>query len=99
MVGARGGVTPFPGSAAYAVSKAGVHMLAQAIASEVRGKNINVNAVLPGTIDTPANRQAMPRADFSKWVKPEELANVILFLASAAANEINGALIPVYGAG
>lgn len=99
LVGARGGVTPFPGAAAYAVSKAGVHTLTQAIASEVRGQNINVNAVLPGIIDTPANRQAMPDADFSTWVKPEALAKVILFLASDAANEINGSLIPVYGAG
>jgi len=99
LVGARGGVSPFPGSAAYAVSKAGVHTLTQAIASEVRGRNINVNAVLPGIIDTPTNRQAMPDADFSKWVKPEALAKVILFLASDAASEINGALIPVYGAG
>jgi NAD(P)-dependent dehydrogenase (short-subunit alcohol dehydrogenase family) len=74
-------------------------MLTQAIASEVRGQNINVNAVLPGIIDTPANRQAMPHADFSQWVKPDELAKVILFLASDAASVINGALIPVYGVG
>jgi NAD(P)-dependent dehydrogenase (short-subunit alcohol dehydrogenase family) len=94
-VGARGGVAPFPGGAAYAVSKAGVHALTQAIASEVRGKNININAVLPSTIDSPANRQAMPQANFSEWVKPDDLAKVILFLASDAANEINGALIPV----
>ncbi len=99
LVGSRGGVTPFPGAAAYAVSKAGVHTVTQAIASEVRGKNINVNAVLPGIIDTPANRQAMPDADFSKWVQPEDLAHVILFLASDESKEINGALIPVYGMG
>lgn len=95
LVGARGGITPVPGAAAYAVAKSGVHALTQAIASEVCGRNINVNAVLPGIIDTPANRQAMPDADFSQWVKPEDLAQVILFLASDAASGINGALIPV----
>jgi NAD(P)-dependent dehydrogenase (short-subunit alcohol dehydrogenase family) len=98
-IGARGAIKLFPGSAAYAVSKAGVHTLTQAIAEEVRGKNINVNAVLPSIIDTEANRQAMPKADFSKWVKPEDLARVILFLASEEAKDIHGALIPVYGKG
>lgn len=98
-VGARGAISPQPGSAAYAVAKAGVHALTQALAAEVRGKNINVNAVLPGIIDTPINRQMMPQADFSKWVTPEDLARVILFLASDAARQIHGALIPVYGSG
>ncbi len=98
-VGARGAITPQPGSAAYAVAKAGVHALTRALAAEVRGKNINVNAVLPGIIDTPINRQMMPQADFSKWVTPEDLARVILFLASDAARQIHGALIPVYGSG
>ncbi|MCS6804365.1 MAG: SDR family NAD(P)-dependent oxidoreductase [Acidobacteriota bacterium] len=99
FVGARAAVAPFPGAAAYAVSKAGVHALTQAIASEVAGHNINVNAVLPATLDTPLNRQAMPDADFSTWVQPEALAQVILFLASDAAKHIHGALIPVYGTG
>lgn len=96
-VGARAAIRVFPDSAAYAVAKAGVHTLTQVIAEEVRGKNININAVLPSIINTEANRLAMPDADFSKWVTPEDLARVVLFLASDEAKDIHGALIPVYG--
>jgi NAD(P)-dependent dehydrogenase (short-subunit alcohol dehydrogenase family) len=96
-VGARGALHPVPGSAAYAVAKAGVHTLTHAIAEEVRGKNINVNAVVPGFMDTDANRRTMPEADHSQWVKPEQLATVILFLASDEAKAVHGALVPVYG--
>jgi len=67
------------------------------MADEYKRRGINVNAVLPGTIDTPQNRQATPGADFGLWVKPEELARVILFLASEDASPIHGALIPVFG--
>ena len=85
------------GVGAYAASKAGVLNLTETIADEVRDYDINVNAILPSTIDTPANRRAMPKADFSKWVKPEEIARVMVFLASDDSKPINGAGIPVYG--
>lgn len=95
-VGAMGALQAGSGMGAYAASKAGVHRLTEALAAEWKGK-ITVNAVLPSTIDTPANRASMPRADFGKWVTPQELADVILFLASDAASAVTGALIPVSG--
>src|ERR1700733_3117912 len=95
-VGAMGAIQAGAGMGAYAASKAGVHRLTEALAAEWKGK-ITVNAVLPSTIDTAANRASMPDADFAKWVRPEELANVILFLASEAASAVTGALLPVSG--
>jgi NAD(P)-dependent dehydrogenase (short-subunit alcohol dehydrogenase family) len=95
-VGAMGALQAGSGMGAYAASKAGVHRLTEALAAEWKGK-LTVNAVLPSTIDTAANRASMPKADFGKWVTPEELANVILFLASDAASAVTGALIPVSG--
>jgi NAD(P)-dependent dehydrogenase (short-subunit alcohol dehydrogenase family) len=95
-VGAIGALQAGAGMGAYAASKAGVHRLTEALAAEWKGK-IAVNAVLPSIIDTPANRASMPKADFGKWVTPQELANVILFLASDAASAITGALLPVSG--
>jgi NAD(P)-dependent dehydrogenase (short-subunit alcohol dehydrogenase family) len=85
------------GGALYAASKAGAVALFDSLAAEVKPHNINVNSVLPSIIDTAANRKAMPRADFSKWPKPEEIARVILFLCSEEARVIHGAAIPVYG--
>ncbi|GBD37969.1 Dihydroanticapsin 7-dehydrogenase [bacterium HR37] len=85
------------GVGAYGASKAGVLNLTEAIAEEVREYDINVNAILPSVIDTPANRKAMPEADFSKWVKPEEIARVVVFLASDESKPISGAGIPVFG--
>jgi NAD(P)-dependent dehydrogenase (short-subunit alcohol dehydrogenase family) len=81
--------------AAYSISKSAVMRLTESMAAELRDMDINVNCVLPGTIDTPANRQAMPNADYSRWVKPEIVAEVILFLASDSARTLNGASIPV----
>jgi NAD(P)-dependent dehydrogenase (short-subunit alcohol dehydrogenase family) len=95
-VGAMGATQAGAGMGAYAASKAGVHRLTEALAAEWKGK-ITVNAVLPSTIDTAANRASMPSADFAKWVRPEELAEVILFLASDAASAVTGALLPVNG--
>jgi NAD(P)-dependent dehydrogenase (short-subunit alcohol dehydrogenase family) len=95
-VGAMGAIQAGAGMGAYAASKAGVHRLTEALAAEWKGK-ITVNAVLPSTIDTAANRAGMPNADFAKWVRPQELADVILFLASEAASAVTGALIPVVG--
>jgi len=85
--------------AAYAASKRAVLALTDAMAAELRDSGVTVNAVLPSTIDTEANRRASPRADFSKWVKPEEIARVILFLAGPDARIVSGAHVPVFGRG
>ena len=95
-VGAIGALQAGSGMGAYAASKAGVHRLTEALAAEWKGK-ITVNAVLPSIIDTAANRASMPGADFKKWVTPQELAEVILFLISDAASAVTGALLPVSG--
>ena len=98
-VAARVVEAPVAGSIAYSVSKAGVAALTRALAIETKGDGILVNAVLPSIIDTPANRAAMPNADFGKWPKPEELAAAILWLASPEMRLTSGALVPVYGLG
>jgi len=85
------------GMGAYAASKSGVLKLTEALAAELKDHNITVNAVLPSTIDTPANRADMPTADFSRWVAPSDLASVIVFLLSDEARALTGALIPVAG--
>ena len=82
---------------AYIAAKSAVIRLTEAMAAELREKNINVNCVLPTIIDTPENRAAMPKADPQKWVAPEDLASVIVFLASPAAKAVHGAAIPVTG--
>lgn len=83
--------------AAYAASKRALLQLTEAMAAELRDERITVNALLPSTIDTPANRRAMPGADHARWVKPEEIARVILFLAGPDARIVSGGRIPVYG--
>jgi NAD(P)-dependent dehydrogenase (short-subunit alcohol dehydrogenase family) len=82
---------------AYSASKSGLIRLVESISEEVKEHNINVNCILPSIIDTEANRNAMPNSDFSKWVKTEDLANLVLFLCSDEAKVINGAAIPAYG--
>lgn len=96
-VGANGAVKAAAGMGPYAASKAGVHKLTEALAEELKADGVTVNAVLPSIIDTPANRADMPDADVSTWVAPADLAAVILFLASADARAVTGALIPVTG--
>jgi NAD(P)-dependent dehydrogenase (short-subunit alcohol dehydrogenase family) len=85
------------GMGAYTASKAGVHKLTESLADEVKDLGITVNAILPGTIDTPQNRADMPQADRTRWVAPRDIAEVILFLASERAQAVTGALIPVNG--
>ncbi|MGN6356921.1 MAG: SDR family NAD(P)-dependent oxidoreductase [Novosphingobium sp.] len=94
-IGAGAAIKAGVGMGAYAASKSGVHRLTEALAEELAGKGVTVNAILPSIIDTPTNRADMPDADFSQWVKPEAIAAVILFLASPAAAAVTGALIPV----
>lgn len=96
-VGAAAALKAAAGMGAYAASKAGVHALTQSLAEELKGHGVTVNAVLPSILDTPANRDDMPDADFSAWVSPDDLAAVILFLASEQARAVTGALIPVTG--
>lgn len=85
------------GAAAYAASKAGALAMMDSLAEDLRGTGVRVNSILPSIIDTEANRNAMPNADFAKWPKPEDIARVILFLCSNDARVIHGAAIPVYG--
>ena len=87
------------GMGAYTASKAGVQRLTEALSEEFKDRGITVNAILPGTIDTPRNRLDMPDADFSRWVTPAAIAEVIAFLASDAGSAVTGAAIPVFGRG
>jgi len=96
-VGALGALSGQGSMSAYCCAKSSVMRLTESLSAELREKGINVNAVLPSIIDTPPNRSAMPDADFSAWVAPRQLAEVICFLASARAAAIHGALLPVRG--
>ncbi|WP_028222468.1 SDR family NAD(P)-dependent oxidoreductase [Paraburkholderia oxyphila] len=96
-IGAGAALKAGLGMGAYTASKSGVMRLTEALAEELKSRFITVNAILPGIIDTPQNRKDMPDADFARWARPEEIANVILFLASQAASGVTGALIPVTG--
>jgi NAD(P)-dependent dehydrogenase (short-subunit alcohol dehydrogenase family) len=97
-IGSRQAVQPAASVGAYAASKAALVSLVQTVAIENRDKNIRANVILPGTMDTAANRAAMPKANFAKWVKPSHVAELVEMLAGEAGGEINGAAIPVYGA-
>jgi len=94
-IGARGGLSGGAKMGPYSASKSVVHRLTETLAAELKNKGINVNCLMPGTIDTPQNREAMPDADFSRWTSPEAIAEVLLFLASPAAQAIQGVSIPV----
>jgi NAD(P)-dependent dehydrogenase (short-subunit alcohol dehydrogenase family) len=85
------------GAAAYAASKAAAVAMMDSLAEDLKGTGVRVNSILPSIIDTEANRRAMPDADFTKWPKPEDLARVVLFLASDEARVVHGAAVPVYG--
>lgn len=97
LVSARATLTPNAGMSVYCATKAGINALTVAMADELKDFNININALLPSMIDTPANRADMPKADFSKWVKPQELAEIMFSLTQPWGAPINGALLPVSG--
>ena len=96
-IGSRAAVEPSAAMAAYCATKAGVVALTQSIAAETRDTNITANVILPSVIDTPANRQAMGKEKISSWVKPESIAKLIAYLVSEDAQNIRGAVIPIYG--
>ena len=96
-ISGRAGVEPAAGIGVYSASKAALISLTQTVALENADRGITANVVLPGTMDTPANRAAMPDADRSKWVSPEQVAGLLVYLASNRAADINGAAIPIYG--
>jgi NAD(P)-dependent dehydrogenase (short-subunit alcohol dehydrogenase family) len=96
-VSARTALRPYPGGGAYSVAKASVLALVNALDVEYRGEGVRCNAILPSVIDTPANREAQPNADHSKWVKPDEIAKVVRFLVSGDSAVTSGAAVPVYG--
>ncbi len=98
-IGAGAAAKARAGMGAYTASKAGVQRLTEALSEELKDRGITVNAILPGTIDTPRNRLDMPDADFTRWVTPAAIADVIAFLASDAAGAITGAAVPVFGRG
>lgn len=96
-IGSRAALEPGARVGAYSASKAAMLSLMKTVALENKDAGLSANVILPGTIDTPANRRAMPNADFSKWVRPASLASLITWLAGDAGNDVNGVAIPVYG--
>ena len=96
-VSARPALEPFSGASGYITAKAGVLAFARAVATEYKHDGVRCNAILPSVIDTPGNRASQPDADFSRWVKPEEIAGVVRFLCSDESAPISGAAVPVYG--
>jgi NAD(P)-dependent dehydrogenase (short-subunit alcohol dehydrogenase family) len=98
-IGSRAALDPGPGIAAYNASKAALVSLVRTVALENKDAGITANVILPGTMDTPANRASDPKADFTRWVQPASVASLIVWLAGDQAKDVNGAVIPVYGAG
>ena len=96
-IGSRTAVQPARGLSAYTVSKAALQALIATVALELHGSGVTANMVLPSIIDTPQNRSAMPNADFTKWVRPDSIAKLLLWLSSEGADSVNGAAIPIYG--
>lgn len=96
-IGSRAALEPGPGVGAYSASKAAMVSLIRTVALENKDAGLRANVILPGTMDTPANRKAIPNADVSEWVRPAAVANLITWLAGDAGKDINGAVIPVYG--
>jgi len=96
-IGSRAGVEPVANLGPYSVSKAALIALVKTLALETKDTGVTANVVLPSTIDTAANRTAVPDADFSKWVTPESIAHLLVWLASGKAADVNGAVIPMYG--
>ena len=96
-IGSRAALEPGAGVGAYSASKAAMVSLIRTVAQENKDVGITANVILPGTMDTPANRKVMPTADFSKWVRPAAVASLIAWLVSDAGKDVNGAVIPVYG--
>lgn len=94
-VGALGALKGLPRMSAYTAAKSVVMRLTESLSAELKDQGINVNAVLPSLIDTPRNRADMPGADYARWLKPDDLANVMCFLGSDAARAVHGALVPV----
>ena len=97
FVSSRGAIECYPGASAYAAAKLGLHALVQTLAKELKRDGVTANAILPSVIDTPANRAAMPDADFSAWVTPDAVAGLLAYLASREAGSTSGALVPIYG--
>ena len=98
-IGSRAAEDPGPGVGAYSASKAALVSLIRTVAAENKDAGITANVILPGTMDTPANRKDMPGADVSQWVQPASVASLILWLAGDAGKDVTGAVIPVYGRG
>ena len=96
-IGSRAALEPGAGVGAYSASKAAMVSLIRTVALENKDAGITANVILPGTMDTPANRKSMPNSDFSKWVQPATVASLIKWLASESGKDVNGAVIPVYG--
>jgi len=98
-IASRAGLHGMKNSSAYSAAKAAVISLSESMAAELKDYEINVNCIIPGTIDTPENREAMPKEDWSKWVSPSAITEVITFLISDLSNAVNGSCIPIYNKG
>jgi NAD(P)-dependent dehydrogenase (short-subunit alcohol dehydrogenase family) len=96
-IGSRAAAEPSPGAAIYGASKAALVSLVRSVAAENKDRCISANVILPGTMDTPANRKASPQADYSKWVQPSQVASLLVTLAADSASQVSGAVIPIYG--